>query len=66
MYNALKKIIDSDGVSDYLFPSLPEPITGKIAFLSHEMVVVSTHVDGKTCEFITHPNNICIVQKKIK
>lgn len=66
MYNTLKKIMDGDSVSGFLFPGSPKPIKGKIAFLSLDMVVVYTHVDGKIYEFITHPNNICIVQKKRK
>ncbi len=64
MYEALKDIKENDRVGDFLFPSLPSKIKGKVSFLSEEMVVVDSGVDGEVYQYITHPNNVCIVQKK--
>ncbi len=64
MFEALKEIQDNDKIADFLFPSLPSIIKGKIGFLSKEMVVVESKNDGELYQYITHPNNTCIVQKK--
>lgn len=64
MLAALKEIKENDRVGDFLFPSLPSKIKGKVSFLSKEMVVVDSEIDGELYQYITHPNNICIVQKK--
>jgi hypothetical protein len=64
MFEALKDIKENDRVGDFLFPSLPSKIKGKVSFLSEEMVVVDSEVDGEVYQYITHPNNVCIVQKK--
>jgi len=64
MIKALKEIKENDRDGDFLFPSLPNKIKGKVSFLSEEMVVVESTVDGELFQFITHPNNVCIVQKK--
>jgi hypothetical protein len=64
MYDQLKDIMDNNRIGDFLFPSLPAKIKGKISFLSREMVVVDAEEDGETYQYVTHPNNICIVQKK--
>ncbi len=64
MYDALKDIQKNDRTGDFLFPSLPTKIKGKISFLSETMVVVDSDVGGDVYQYITHPNNVCIVQKK--
>lgn len=64
MFETLKEIKENDRVADFLFPSLPSTIKGKISFLSENMVMVDSDVDGQIYQYITHPNNICIVQKK--
>jgi len=64
MYKALKDIMDNDRIGDFLFPSLPSKIKGKVSFLSKEMVIVDSRVDGELYQYITHPNNVCIVQIK--
>lgn len=64
MFEALQDIKENDRIGDFLFPSLPSKIKGKISFLSKEMVVVDSEVDGEVYQYITHPNNVCIVQKK--
>jgi hypothetical protein len=64
MFEELKDIIENDRVGDFLFPSLPNKIKGKVSFLSEEMVVVESENDGELYQYITHPNNVCIVQKK--
>ena len=64
MFNALQDIKENDRVGDFLFPSLPSKIKGKISFLSEKMVVVDSEIDGQIYQYITHPNNVCIVQKK--
>lgn len=64
MFKALKEIKENDSVSDFLFPSLPRKIKGKVGFLSEEMVVIESQVDGDFYQYITHPNNVCIVQRK--
>lgn len=64
MFEALKNIKENDIVGDFLFPSLPSKIKGKVSFLSEEMVMVDSEVDGEVYQYITHPNNVCIAQKK--
>jgi hypothetical protein len=64
MFEALQDIKENDRIGDFLFPSLPSKIKGKVSFLSEEMVVVDSEVDGEVFQYITHPNNVCIVQKK--
>ena len=64
MFESLKDIKENDRIGDFLFPSLPSKIKGKISFLSEEMVVVESGDDGEIYQYITHPNNVCIVQKK--
>ena len=64
MFKALQDIKENDRVGDFLFPSLPSKIKGKISFLSEKMVVVDSEIDGQIYQYITHPNNVCIVQKK--
>jgi hypothetical protein len=64
MYEQLKEVKDNDRVGDFLFPSLPNKVKGKIISLAEDMVVVESNIDGDNFQFITHPNNICIVQKK--
>lgn len=64
MFTALKEMKENDRVGDFLFPSLPSKIKGKVTFLSQEMVVVDSKADGEVFQFVTHPNNVCIVQKK--
>ena len=64
MFDALKDMKENDRVGDFLFPSLPSKIKGKISFLSEELAVVDSEVDGALYQYITHPNNVCIVQKK--
>ena len=64
MFETLKDIKENDRVGDFLFPSLPSKIKGKVSFLSEEMVVVDSEVDGEVYQYITHPNNVCIVQKR--
>lgn len=64
MFEALKEIKENDRVGDFLYPSLPSKIKGKVTFLSQDMVVVESSIDGELYQFITHPNNACIVQKK--
>ena len=64
MFEALQDIKENDRIGDFLFPSLPSKIKGKVSFLSEEMVVVDSEVDGEVYQYITHPNNVCIVQKK--
>jgi len=64
MFEALKDIKENDRVGDFLFPSLPSKIKGKISFLSKELSVIDSEVDGEVYQYITHPNNVCIVQKK--
>lgn len=64
MFEALKDIKEHRRLGDFLFPSLPSKIKGEVSFLSEEMVVVESEVDGELYQYITHPNNICIVQKK--
>jgi hypothetical protein len=64
MFEALQDIKENDRIGDFLFPSLPSKIKGKVSFLSKEMVVVDSEVDGEVYQYITHPNNVCIVQKK--
>lgn len=64
MFAALNEIKENDRVGDFLFPSLPSKIKGKVSFLSVEMVVVDSEIDGEVYQYITHPNNVCIVQKK--
>ena len=64
MFAILKDIMVNDRVADFLFPSLPSKIKGKVSYLSEEMVVVESKIDGEQFQFITHPNNVYIVQKK--
>ena len=64
MFEALQDIKENDRIGDFLFPSLPSKIKGKVSFLSKEMVMVDSEVDGEVYQYITHPNNVCIVQKK--
>ena len=64
MFETLKDIKENDRVGDFLFPSLPSKIKGKVSFLSEEIVVVDSQVDEEVYQYITHPNNVCIVQKK--
>lgn len=66
MYDALKEIKDKNRVGDFLFPALPAKIKGKVTYLAEDMVVVDSEVDGDTFQYITHPDNVCIVQKKRK
>lgn len=64
MYKALKEIKENDRVGDFLFPSLPSKIKGKISYLSEDMAVIESENEGQMYQYIAHPNNICIVQKK--
>ena len=64
MFTVLKEIKEAGRVGDFLFPSLPCKVKGKVGFLSAEMVVIESAVDGDLFQYITHPNNVCIVQKK--
>ena len=64
MFEALKKLMDSNKQGDFLFPSLPKKIKGKVSKLSQDMAVIESVMNEETFEFITHPNNICVVQKK--
>lgn len=64
MFEALKKLMDSNKQGDFLFPSVPNKVKGKVSKLNQDMAVIESVVNGETFEFITHPNNICVVQKK--
>lgn len=64
MFEALQDIKDNNRIGDFLFPSLPSKIKGKVSFLSKDMVVVDSDVGGEVYQYITHPNNVCIVQRK--
>jgi len=64
MFNALKEIKDNDRVGDFLFPSMPEKVKGKVSHLSQDMVVIDSELDGEVYQYVTHPNNIVVVQKK--
>jgi hypothetical protein len=64
MYEALKELKDNDRVGDFLFPGVPTKIKGKVMFLSREMVVIESETGGQMYQYITHPTNICIVQRK--
>ena len=65
MFDALKDMKENDRVGDFLFPSLPSKIKGKISFLLEKLAVVDSEVDGEVYQYITHPNNVCIVQIKV-
>ena len=65
MFDALKDMKENDRVGDFLFPSLPSMIKGKISFLLEKLAVVDSEVDGEVYQYITHPNNVCIVQIKV-
>lgn len=64
MFKTLQDIQQNDRIGDFLFPSLPEKIKGKVGFLSADMVVVDSEIGGEVYQCITHPNNVCIVQIK--
>ncbi len=64
MFDTLKDIKDDDKVGDFLFPSLPSPVKGKVGHLSEKMVVIESEVGSEVFQYITHPDNIFIVQKK--
>ncbi len=65
MYKALKDIKDNNRVGDFLFPSLPSKIKGTVGHLAEDMVVIESENSGQSYQYIAHPNNICIVQKKV-
>ena len=65
MFDTLQDIKKNDRLGDFLFPSLPSKIKGKVSFLSKDMVVVDSEVGGEVYQYITHPNNVCIVQRKL-
>ena len=48
MFQALKDIKENDRVGDFLFPSLPMKIKGKVGHLSKEMVMIESEV-GDVC-----------------
>jgi hypothetical protein len=62
MYTELKEIKDKNIVGDFLFPA--NPVTGKVIILTIDTVVIESQVDNQTYQYITHPDNVCIVQKK--
>ncbi|MHC4645487.1 MAG: hypothetical protein ACYTBJ_08290 [Planctomycetota bacterium] len=64
MFETLKDIKKNKRAGDFLFPSLGGPIRGKVSYLSEEMVVVDSKIKGQVYQYITHPDNVCIVQKK--
>ncbi len=64
MFKILQEMKQNDRTGDFLFPSLPEKVKGKVSFLSQDMVVVDSEVGGEVYQYITHPNNVCIVQLK--
>lgn len=64
MFAALTEIKENDRVGDFLFLSLPSKIRGKVSLLSEEMVVDDSEIQGELYQYITHPDNVCIVQKK--
>ena len=64
MFNALKDMKDNNRPGDFLFPSLPSKVRGEVSHLSKDMVVIDSEVAGIVYQYITHPNNICIVQEK--
>ena len=64
MYKALKEIKDTNSVGDFLFPSLPRKIKGKVGYLADDMVVIESENSGQVYQYLAHPNNVCIVQKK--
>ena len=65
MFDTLQDIKINNRLGDFLFPSLPSKIKGKVSFLSKDMVVVDSEVGGEVYQYITHPNNVCIVQRKL-
>jgi len=64
MFDTLQDIKNNNRTGDFLFPSLPKKIKGKVSFLSKDMVVIDSDVDSEVYQYITHPNNVCIVQRK--
>lgn len=64
MFKALKDMKDNNRAGDFLFPSLPSKVRGNVSYLSEKMVVIDSEVAGDVYQYITHPDNICIVQKK--
>ncbi len=65
MFKILKKMKEDGTIGDFLFPSLPSRIKGKVSHLLDDVVFIESRIDGEVCEFITHPNSVYIVQKKI-
>ena len=64
MFEVLKDMKENNREGDFLFPSLQQTIKGKVSYLSKEMVVIDSEVAGNVYQYITDPDNICIVQKK--
>lgn len=64
MFETLKDMKENNRAGDFLFPSLPSKVRGNVSYLSEEMVVVDSEIAGEVYQYITHPNNVCIVQKK--
>jgi hypothetical protein len=62
MYEELKEIKDNNRVGDFLFPELP--VKGKVTILTIDTVVIESQTDGQTYQYITHPDNVVIVQRK--
>ena len=64
MFKNLQAMKDNDKIGDFLFPSLPKKIKGRVSFLSKEAVWIESKVGTQVYQYITHPNNVCIVQRK--
>lgn len=64
MYEILQDMKDKETVGDFLFPAMPRKIKGKVGYLMSDAVWIESESDGQTYYYITHPNHVCIVQKK--
>jgi hypothetical protein len=64
MLEALQRMKDDQTVGDFLFPALPKPIKGRVGSLSADMVVVESQLGADTYQYVTHPSNVYLVQKK--
>lgn len=64
MIESLKEMKDNATIGDFLFPGLSRPIKGKVTSLKDKRVVIESDVGGKTYQYITHPDNVCVVQVK--
>ena len=62
MFTTLKTLKDNNTSGDFLFPSLPRKVKGTVSYLTADMVVIDSEDSGTVFQYITHPNNICIVQ----